>query len=351
MKKSFAILVLITAASLLLTACTGVSMAASWPGLAVQDNTAYIAFGNGIQTVDITNGAPGWRIPDKADPAKQFYATPTFLDGQVLVGDYTNTLHSLDKTSGAEKWVFADAKGRYIAGAVMVGNLILAPSVDDTLYALDQNGRVQWKFTAKNDLWASPVSDGKVVYLAGMDRMLYAVRLSDGTQIWSTDLGAAILSAPALGSNGVIYAATLDKKVIAVEASGGSIVWSADTEGALWSSPVFKDGAVFIGDVAKKFYAFDAKSGAALWKLELPGGIFGAAALIPNGLVVVTDTGDVTALSFKGEKLWSQRINGKLYTTPVVSGDKIFIAVKDSEKLLFAYDFSGKELWSVAVPK
>lgn len=351
MKKSLSILVLIITASLLLSGCTGVSLAASWPGLAVQDNTAYVAFGGGIQTVDTTNGTPGWKSPDKADPAKQFYATPTFLDGQVLVGDYTNTLHSLDKTSGAEKWVFADAKGRYIAGAVMVGNLILAPSVDDTLYALDQNGRLQWKFTAKNDLWASPVSDGKVVYLAGMDRMLYGLRLSDGSQIWSVDLGAAILSAPALGSNGVLYAATLEKKVIAVEAAGGSIVWSADTEGALWSSPVFKDSAVFIGDVNKKFYAFDVKTGAVLWNVELPGAIFGAAALMPNGMVVVTDSGDIVALSLKGEKLWSQRINGKLYTTPVVSGEKVIIAVKDSEKLLYAYDFNGKELWSVAVPK
>ncbi len=351
MKIQKTFLFVVVAAALLLSACTGMTMASSWPGLAVQQDTVYVSYGNGVLAVKAADGSQVWRVPEKADPAKQYYATPSFLNDQVLVGDYDKILHSLDAATGAEKWTFAEAQGRYIAGALVAGDMILAPSVDNTLYALNQQGRVEWKFPVQADIWATPVSDGTLVYIAAMDHNLYAARLKGLTPVWSVNLGAAILSAPALSSDGVLYAATMGKEVVAVEASGGAVLWRFTTTGILWASPVVKDGVVYIGDVEKMVYAIDAKSGTELWKVEMPSAVYGAPAVLPTGLLFVTDGGDLVALSFKGEKLWSQRINGKLYTTPVVAGDKVILAVKDSEKLLFAYDFSGKELWSVAVPK
>lgn len=348
-QKTFVFVVV--AAALLLSACTGFSTASGWPGLAVQQDTVVVAYGGGVMAVKLSDGNQLWRVPDKADPMKQYFATPSFLNGQVLVGDYANTLHSLDITSGAEKWSYSEAQGRFIGGALVTGELVLAPSVDNHLYALNSQGQFAWKFLAKNDIWAAPVSDGTLAYVAGMDRSLYAVRVKDGTSVWSVELGAAILSAPALSADGVVYVATMGKEVIAVEASSGAILWRTPTAGILWASPVVKDGVIYIGDVEKKAYALDAKTGAELWKLEMPSAIYGAAAVMPSSLLFVTDAGDLVAVSFKGEKLWSQRINGKLYTTPVVAGEKVIVAVKESEKLLFAYDFSGKELWSVNVPK
>ncbi len=350
MKMNKTIVLVLIAAALLLSACTGFTMASSWPGLSAQQDTVFVAFGGGVLAVKASDGSQVWRVPEKIDPAKPYFATPSFLNGQVLVGDYVNTLYSLDAATGAEKWNFAEAQGRYISGALVAGDLILAPSVDNNLYALNQQGRRMWKFTAQNDIWAAPVSDGKLVYVAAMDHNLYAVNLKDGTTVWSVGLGAAMLNAPAL-SDGVLYTTTMGSEVVAVEASGGAVVWRFATEGVLWASPVVKDGVVYVGDVAKKVYALDAKSGAELWKIEMPSAVYASAAVLPENLLVVTDGGDLVAVSFKGEKLWSQRINGKLYTAPVVSGEKVFVAVKDSEKLLFAYDFSGKEIWSVAVPK
>lgn len=351
MKISKTFVFIVIAAAMLLSSCTGMPLSSSWPGLAAQQDTVYIAYGNGVMALKASDGSKVWNIPEKADPAKQYFSTPVFLNGQVLVGDYGNTFYSLDVTSGAEKWKFADSKGRYIAGSLVVGDLILAPSVDNVLYALNTQGRQEWKFTAKNDIWAAPVSDGKQVYVASMDRNIHALNLKDGSPTWSVDLGAAILSAPALSSNGVLFAGTLGKEVAAVDAKSGTILWKFAATGAVWASPVVKDGVVYIGDVEKNLYAIDAKSGSELWKVEMPSAVYAAAAIIPTGLIIATDGGDLVALSFKGEKLWSQRINGKLYSTPVVAGEKVFAAVKDSEKLLFAYDFSGKELWSVAVPK
>lgn len=351
MKMTKALIILSLAAVFLLTSCTGMQTASSWPGLAAQQDNLFVAYGNGVMAVKASDGSKVWNYPEKADPAKQYFATPTFLDGQVLVGDYGNTLHSLDVTSGAEKWSFAESTGRYIAGPLVAADVILAPSVDNTLYAINTQGRLEWKFPVQNDIWASPVSDGKQVYIAAMDHNVYAINIKDHASVWTVNLGAAILSAPVLSSDGVLFVATLGKEVVALDTTGGAILWKYSTEGSLWSSPVIKDGTVFIGDIEKKMYAIDAKTGSVLWKVEMPSAVYGAAAVTPSILVVGTDGGDLVALSFKGEKLWSQRINGKLYTTPVVSGDKVFVAVKDSEKLLFAYDFNGREIWSIAVPK
>ena len=44
--------------------------------------------------------------------------------------------------------------------------------------------------------------------------------------------------------------------------------------------------------------------------------------------------------------LWTRTINGKLYTTPVVSSDKIVVAVTRGDALLQAYDLAGNPVWS-----
>lgn len=349
--KKYSFILIIVLAGLLLSSCVGLQNASSWPGVSAREDMVYVAYGAGVLAVNAATGSEVWRIPEKADPAKQYYAAPSFLNGQILVGDYKNTLHSLDAATGAENWAFSEAKGRFIAGAVVVGDLILAPSVDNTLYALNTDGRLQWKFTASNDIWASPVSDGSRVYAASMDRSIYALNLKDGSLAWSVQLGTAILSTPALVEGGMLYVSTLGNEVAAVDASGGAVVWTFTTADHVWASPVVNDGTVFVGDVGKNFYALDAKTGAEVWRKELTGAVYAAAALTPESLIIATDSGDLLAYSFAGEKLWSQRINGKLYSTPVLLDGKVFVGVKDGEKVLYAYDVTGKELWSVAVPK
>ena len=346
---------------LLLSSCTGVSIATSWPGVVASQDTAYVAYTPGIFAIQLSNGSLAWRFPDKADNAKQFFAPPAIADTLVVAGDYANNLYGIDAKTGTQKWIYSDAKGRWIGGPLYVNNLILAPNGDNYLYALNLNGSLQWKFTkSTHALWSQPVTDGKTVYVTSTDHKVYALQLANGQEIWSTDVGGSILNSPALNQdNSVLYAGTLGGQLVALDTAAGKVLWRFSTLGEIWGSPVYDKDVIYIGNRSNTVYAIDAKTGKSIWKADVGSNVIGSGAIAQDGVIYVTEgqtsgtaNGQVYDLSFSnGQKLWSVTINGKLYTSPVIVGDKILIGVTSGDNLLTVLDSKGNKTWSFVVPK
>lgn len=348
-------LTLALAASLLLSACSGASIVNTWPGLSAGDDAVYLAYQNGVFAININNGNLIWRFPASPEGAKAFYAPPTVANGSIIAGDYTNALHSIDARSGAQNWVFQRETGHFVAGPAVVGDTVLAPSSDSYLYALDKDGAVRWTFRTSNMLWAQPVSDGELVYLPAMDRNLYALRVSDGTEVWRTNMGGSMLNSPVL-DDGVLYVDTLDGKVSAVNAADGSVLWTLELGEEIWASPLLHEGRLYFGTSAGSLYALSTDSAVSAenritWKVDIGSPVIGAGALLPNGLAFVTEGGDLRAVNFNGDPLWTQKVNGKLYTTPVVVNDTLVVAATQGDALLTAFNLDGGQKWIFTLPK
>ena len=147
-----------------LSACSGgAGTATSWPGLAVDDQYAYVAYQTQVYAVDLVNGSEKWRYPQEPNNNINFYADPSLSnDGQLIVGGYDGILYSLNAETGVENmgnWPFTQAENRYIASAYVVEEGVFVPSADLNLYALDLNGQLRWTFTAEGESWAQPISD------------------------------------------------------------------------------------------------------------------------------------------------------------------------------------------------
>jgi eukaryotic-like serine/threonine-protein kinase len=346
----------VIAGSMLLSAC-GALPQASWPGVSAEPQNKYVyaAYAGGVFKVDSSNGTMVWRYPEKADAAKQFYAAPTATDELVVVGDYANTLFGLDPATRAEKWTFTEAKDKIVGGSLIVNKTILAPSADGTLYALSMDGKLMWKFTTGASVWATPVSDGTLVFVPSMDHYLYALNLSDGSQVWKTDLGASGVYGLLLdkSNDNNLYLSTMGNEVLAVTSRRGDILWRFKTAGSPWAVPVVKDGLIYIGDLSNKVYAISATAGTSTWQMDAPGPITSAPAVTSKGLVFASEEGDVFGVTFSGQKEWNQKINGKLYSAPVLTGDAVVVGVTSGENnlLLVSYDASGKQIWSFTVPQ
>lgn len=326
-------------------------MASSWPSVTVEQETVYLAHATDIVALRLSDGVQVWRFPEKADNSKLFYAAPALAGDQVLVGDYSNVLHSLNAENGLERWTFNEAKGRYVAPPLVVDDRILAPSADHNLYALDLQGNLRWKFQARHALWAQPASDGERVYQPSMDHFLYALQLSTGNLLWSLDLGGAMVYQPALDENGILYVGTLTNEMVAVDGQNGNELWRYATAGGVWSKPVVHEGVLYFGDQSGAFYALDAANGSLKWKLESEGSIIASPVLLPDGLVYVVDNGEVYHIGFNGQQIWPRTISGKLYGSPVVAGERIVVPVLQGEKLLMAFDLEGNQTWSYAPSK
>ncbi len=348
--KKISILVWLALASVLLSACSGAGVSTGFLAGTVDQDVLYTSVGNSILAVR-PDGSQLWRYPDKVDPQKAFYASPVVTNGMVIVGDFQNSVFALDATNGVEKWSYKDAKGRYIASPILVGNTIIAANGDGYLYALDQSGKLLWKFEAKAGFWGTPVTNKAIIYVGSMDHLLYAINAQDGSKTWSTDLGGPVLAPPLLVNN-TLYVGTLGNQMIAVDIADGKILWKYDAKGTIWSAPVLKDNTLYFGDLSNGIYALSTENGTATWTDTVQGPVTASPGLTSSGLIFVSVTGEINAIGFKNEKSWTDKVsNGKLYSTPIVLGERLVLPVDQGDPVLVTYDFTGRKGWTFAAPK
>lgn len=354
--KNFSLVVLFVLLASLLSGCaSGGALASSWPGVTLDNGMTYVAYTSYVYAIN-PDGTQAWIYPAEADRNKVFYASPAVVGDQVVVGDFKNILFGLDLDTGKEIWTFAGATDRYIGKPLAVAekNLVVVPNADHNLYAIDNAGKLAWKYSTGDPVWAQPVTDGKTVFVASMDGFVYALSLADGAKIWSTDLGAAVVYSLALSADGMqLYAGTLGNKIVSVNAETGTIAWETPTAGGVWARVLQQDDILYFGDQSGKFTAISAKDGTQKWQIDAPSAVIGAAVLVgEDSIAFPTEDGEVVAVDFKGTKLWTQPVNGKLYSNLVYTGEKLVVAVTKGEEnlLLVALNPNGTQSWTFNQP-
>jgi outer membrane protein assembly factor BamB len=349
MKKLIFPITILIILSVFISGCTGVGIASSWPGILVNNGTVYTSYSSGVYAASAENGSFLWRYPDKAGKAT-FFAPPVITsDGQLVVGDYNNELHSIDVNTRTVRWTYK-ASGRWIAQPALAGDLIYAPNGDNTLYVLNLNGTLVWKFRTKNLLWSTPIVMDGVVYLASMDHNVYALNALTGKELWKIDCGGATIGNPVY-ADGVIYISTLANEVLAINTSNGAIQWRLPTGKAVWSGPAVKDGTLYFGDLEGTLYAVSEQNQKELWRYKAAGAILGSPLLTETQIVFTTENGNLVALDYSGKQIYTKVLGDKLYGTPVLSGQNLIIGTTIKENILIAVDTNGNQVWILAQPK
>jgi outer membrane protein assembly factor BamB len=347
--------------SLVLSSCAGGALVNSWPGVSVNQKVIYLSYQGYVYAVDSGTGSMVWKYPkEKGDPSKPFYAAPAFdANGRVFVGNYGHVLSAL-KNTGEIDWQFTVTNANFVGSPLVLDNLILAPASDYYLYAIDTNGTQRWKFKANNMVWAQPASDGKLVYQPSLDHILYALRIEDGSLAWKTNLESSLVSSPILTEDGKIFISTMIGDVYSLNASDGSVIWKTSTQGRIWSSPVVYKDTLYVGNsngtTKGNVLAISAADGKIVWNKDAGGPVIGGGALLPDSEAIAfpLETGSLTAWSLAdGTAKWpAVAIGGKLYTTPVIAGDHLIVAVTEEKtKVLQAVTFNGQLAWPFALPK
>ena len=334
----------------LLAGCTGTMTGTNWPAVGASSDVAYLSNANSVYAVQLNNGSQLWKYPQES--AKSMFYAPAAVsaDGQVIVGDYTNTLYSINPKNGTTNWLFTQAAGRYVGSVLITSDAIYAPNADYSVYALDLEGGLKWKFTTGQAVWAQPASDGAVVYVNSLDHFTYALKATDGALIWKTDLQGPTISSPVLG-DGVVYTGMMDNGLIAMKSDSGKILWETPTEEGVYGTPVLKDGKLYLADLSGNIYCMDAVSGEIDWTINTGSVIAASPALFDNGIVFTSEDSVVMAYDFNGGVLWTRTITGQLNSAPVVSGDLILVTSYQGDTLLTAFEFDGSQKWPFNPPK
>jgi len=362
MRKKLIIVTMILFGAVFLSACAGGAVRGmSWPGLAADGQTAYLADGPFVYAVNLSDGRELWRYPGSRNGKLTFYSPPAITpDGLVIVGS-AGTDHSLialnpadlnpDTKAPVEAWKFSGAKDHWVAAPLVLNNKLFAVNSDGNLYILDlQDGQsVKDATVVKLDgrLWSQPTTDGERVYVTSLDHSVIAVNAETNEVVWHEDLGGAVPGSAVLGADGMLYVGSLASKLEKFDPATGNHQPVLDAENWIWSTPSLDGDTLYFGDVDGNFYSFNTSSGKLNWKPVKPDGPITASPLVQNDHVLITtESGSIFAVGNDGKVLWTQQIGGKIYTTPVAAGDLTVVSPLETDFYLAALDANGRQVWT-----
>jgi eukaryotic-like serine/threonine-protein kinase len=332
-----------------LTAC-GAVPANNFAGLSTDGTNLYVANSSYVSVVNPATGTVSWKFPAKPDQNITFFGAPAVADGWLYAGDYKNVafgfaLQGIDPGNPLPTWTYKEqeGKGRFIGAPTIAGDLVLFPSTDHHLYALDRKaGTLRWRFKTRDTLWAPAASDGKLIYQPGLDHYLYALDLAQGSLRWEVDLGGPMVGGLTFGQDGQLYVGTLNQELVAVEAATGKILWRKTTEGNTWSTLLLHEGKLYFGTDKNKVYIFSAADGQELKKADAASSVIASPVYTDGAVAFVTEGGEIFTMTLDGEsRPWTRTIKGKLYSTPLVINNQVVIAPYQGDQLLAGYDFTG----------
>jgi outer membrane protein assembly factor BamB len=362
--KKILFVLVIALAAILLSGCTGQGLTNSWPGLASDDETVYLASGQYLYAININDGKEIWRYPAKASNSLQFIAHPVVApDGTVIIGsagsDHRLVALNPSQLSGdtvktpAEKWVFSTARSSWVAGALILDDKVFAPNSDGRLYILNLQDGSPAKpgepgIILGGALWAQPSTDGNLVFVTSLDHHLHAIDSEIYELVWKTpvDLGGAAPGTPLVGPDGNVYVGSFDSQVIKVDPATGAATLVTGTQGWVWGGPVSDGQYIYFGDLEGNLFAVDAGSGSSLWSIQPDGPVVGSPLVISENIVFATESGSVYAIDSEGRIVWQRQVGGQIFTSPVSSTDKIIVAPMKAEFSLAVLDANGNQAWT-----
>jgi outer membrane protein assembly factor BamB len=344
-----------------LGACSGRRIvAAGWSGVTVDEETVYFSYGPQAYAISLKNGSQQWQYPAEPINGVDFYAAPVISEDreQLILASYKNEIHSINPDNGMKNWSYSvpsDNRSavRFIDSPLITEEGIFAPASNNTLYALDLDGVFQWKFQTEDPLWASPVwsENCECIYQVSMDHHLYALDGDSGKLLWkSEDLGGPMVSPPAISETGLIIVSTFNNEIIALDGNSQDVVWRFTTNDWAWASPLIDGEQVYVSDIGNDdnpgtFYALEMATGDILWQIQPGGGIYDAPLVQGELIYFSTDASSLVVVNQDGVVQRNQPFEGKLYTGPISGGEKLLLALSESEYYLIALNQSGVQVW------
>jgi outer membrane protein assembly factor BamB len=258
-------------------------------------------------------------------------AAPVVFEGKLFAVDTTGSVSAFDAGTGAKLWsvsIDVDKDGRpsrFGGGVSTDGTLVYATNgVGDVAALKIENGEQVWKKRPAGPLRGAPTLSSGNVYVMTQDNQIYALRATDGEAQWN-EAGPVGVS----GIFGVAAPAAAQGTVIAGYSTGELAAYRYENGRSLWSDSLSRTA---MSTTVSTLTDIDADP------------------VIQGGRVFALGQGGRMA-SYElvsGRRMWEINIAG--ITTPVVSGEWVFVLTSDA-KLLCVQRASGKIRWVSQLPR
>ncbi len=319
--------------------------------------------GGNVQASATESGAMLWQFdvtPIDDDNGAEGFGGGLALEGSSLyVSTGFGELISLNAGSGSEQWRYGfDAPLR--GGPTVAAGRVFVMAANDVAYAIDgARGKLSWSLSGPRGTGpvsmggASPaVSGGNVVLPFSTGRAVGAT--TGGTGRWNGDVNQGRLSdvraliggltgAPVI-AGGQVYMANAGGEIAALRVTNGSELWTLPA-GAT-DAPLVIGGAVFIVSDTSQLMRIDAASGRVLWATQLPeftkparrkGFIAHFGPVVAGGQVIVAGTdGRLRFFSPEsGTETYSVALPAGAASAPIVAAGVLYVLNQKGKLLAF----------------
>jgi outer membrane protein assembly factor BamB len=215
-------------------------------GQTLVDGTVYVSrsgYGQ-VVSVDVSRGSVNWKYEASGGIRSNIESHPAVTDNKVIFGSANSQIIVVDRDAGTEVWSY-DTGGPRVKGDPSVHN--------GTVFAVNNGGSVKalglsdgseiWTYEIGSDTRASPAIDGDKVYLGSRNGRIYALDATTGNEQWTFNSGGEIRSSIAVTSEQMFFGN--DEKVYSLNKYNGAVNWEYQTDGRV--SPVAVTQNVLFG--------------------------------------------------------------------------------------------------------
>ena len=264
-----------------------------------------------LVAVDRKRGDVAWRLPLDAyvagSPAvagDRMYVATSSVSSRAGSVPGVGKVVAIDTATQRVAWQ-EDLPGPSTRSIAVDGSTLVVPTDVGITVAFDAaTGRELWRFPTPPFTDTPVIADG-MVFLAGLDPegtrgALSAVDLRSGRKVWQhTRPSHQTIVAPAVdAATRIVYAGTLDGDVIALRVDDGSEVWTQHLGAEIGASPT-KAGDVLYVATSGRIEALDVATGHVLGTVPIDG-VPSSPAIADGFLVAGTQSGTLYVLAGAG---------------------------------------------------
>lgn len=276
-------------------------------------------------------------------------STAAIAGGVAFVGAFDDHLYAIDLTTGKEKW---KAKIGTIKAPVGVhGGAVFAGNVESAFHCLDAaTGKPKWKFDVGTEISSGMNFTEDSVLFGSLDETLHCLSLSDGKRRWKYQVvGGPVMGTPAI-ANGRTFAAGCDSTLHVLDIATGKETAGVNLGGQVGASAAVRGDLLVVGTMTNDVVAVNLKKPEVAWTFtaqKRPQPFFSSAALTDKLAIVGSRDKRVYALKLSnGEEAWSFATDGKVDSSPVIAGPRVYFGSHDGNLYVLEVD-TGKQVQKI----
>ncbi len=216
------------------------------------------------------------------------------------------------------------------AAPLVVSGLILYPSWDGRLHALNGFGRPVWTAELGDIADSIPATDSHRVFLQTWQRQVVALELADGSETWRFSYpespaddhrqGGLVVAGPHLlvpAWNGNLYA---------LDPASGKLRWEYSAGSVLRAAPLLRQEKIYLPASDGQLHCLDLQ-GRLLWKTQLGAPLLTTPVALGDTLGQLTKAGELIVLDAAGQEVWRYAsAEACFYSAPVAADGSIYFA-------------------------